>query len=127
MIDTLAISKQLEEAGLTRKQAEAVAYQMGALADSQLASKDNLKETELSLLREIEIVKLTLRKEIEEVKLTLQKEIGEVKLTLEKEIKIVESNLQRELRQTSNSTIRWVAAMLIGQTALITTLIKVFS
>ena len=123
MIDTLTISKELEEAGLSRSQADAVARQMGALTESSLASKENLKTTELSLQKEIEEVKLSLQKEINEVKLSLTKEINAVKV----EVKTIEANLQKELRQTSTATIRWVAAMLIGQTALITTLIKVFN
>jgi len=134
MIDTLTISKELEGAGLTRSQAEAVAHQMGALTESSLATKENLKTTELLLQREIEEVRLSLQKEIEEVRLSLQKEIEEVRLSLQKEInsvkieiKTIESNLQKELRLTSNSTIRWVAAMLIGQTALIATLVKVLA
>ncbi|MBC6410762.1 MAG: hypothetical protein GDA42_09965 [Ekhidna sp.] len=134
MIDTLTISKELEEAGLTRSQANAVAHQMRTLTENSLASKENLKTTELSLQKEIEEVRLSLTKEIEEVRLSLTKEINEVKLSLTKEIssvkvevKTIEANLQKELRQTSNVTIKWVAAMLIGQTALITTLIKIFS
>ena len=123
MIDTLTISKELEEAGLSRPQADAVARQMGALTESSLASKENLKTTELSLQKEIEEVKLSLQKEINEVRLSLTKEINAVKV----EVKTIEANLQKELRQTSTATIRWVAAMLIGQTALITTLIKVFN
>ncbi|MBC6401346.1 MAG: hypothetical protein GDA37_10130 [Ekhidna sp.] len=123
MIDTLTISKELEEAGLTRSQANAVAHQMRTLTENSLASKENLKTTELSLQKEIEEVRLSLTKEINEVKLSLTKEINSVKV----EVKTIEANLQKELRQTSNATIKWVAAMLIGQTALITTLIKIFS
>ncbi|MBC6426488.1 MAG: hypothetical protein GDA51_08490 [Ekhidna sp.] len=101
MIDTLTIATELEEAGLTRSQATAVAHQMKALTESSLASKENLKTMENNLQKEINAVKV--------------------------EVKTIEANLQKELRQTSNATIKWVAAMLIGQTALITTLIKVFS
>ncbi|MBC6426491.1 MAG: hypothetical protein GDA51_08505 [Ekhidna sp.] len=101
MIDTLTIATELEEAGLTRSQATAVAHQMRALTESSLASKENLKTIEANLQKEINAVKV--------------------------EVKTIEANLQKELRQTSNATIKWVAAMLIGQTALITTLIKVFS
>ncbi|MBC6400383.1 MAG: hypothetical protein GDA37_05105 [Ekhidna sp.] len=78
MIDTLTIATELEEAGLTRSQANAVAHQMKALTESSLASKENLKTIEANL---------------------------------QKEIKTIEANLQKELRQTSNATIKWVAAI----------------
>ncbi|MBC6426490.1 MAG: hypothetical protein GDA51_08500 [Ekhidna sp.] len=119
MIDTLTIATELEEAGLTRSQATAVAHQMRALTESSLASKENLKTIEANLQKEINAVKV----EVKTIEANLQKEINAVKV----EVKTIEANLQKELRQTSNATIKWVAAMLIGQTALITTLIKVFS
>ena len=105
MIDTLSISKQLQESGLSAKEADAIAMQMGKLIDSDLASKQNLKETEL-----------TLQKEIEGVKLTLQKEIDGVRL----EIK----NTELRILDKMNSQLKWVVGFLVGQAAVIVTLIK---
>lgn len=138
MIDTLSISKQLQESGLSAKEADAIAMQMGKLIDSDLASKQNLKETELTLQRDIEEVRLTLQKEIEEVRLNLQKEIEGVKLSLQKEIEGVKLTLQKEIdgvrleiKNTElrildkmNSQLKWVVGFLVGQAAVIVTLIK---
>lgn len=127
MIDTLSISKQLQESGLSAKEADAIAMQMGKLIDSDLASKQNLKETELTLQRDIEEVRLTLQKDTEEVRLTLQKEIEGVKLTLQKEIEGVRleiKNTELRILDKMNSQLKWVVGFLVGQAAVIVTLIK---
>ena len=116
MIDTLSISKQLQESGISAREADAIALQMGRLIDSDLASKHNLKETELLLSKDI----LQLKKEIKEVELSLLKEIKEVELSLQKEIKEVELKLSTQL----NAHLKWVPGFLVGQAALIVTLIK---
>ncbi len=100
MIDTLTIFKQLHEAGVAPKEADAIAIQMAKFAESELASKQNLKETELPH-----------QKEIEEVRLSLQKEIEGVRM---------------EIRKLKPGILKWVAGFLVGQTALLFTLIKFF-
>lgn len=138
MIDTLSISKQLQESGISPKEADAIATQMARFAESDLASKQNLKETELLLRKDIEQVKLSLQKEIEEVKLSLGKEIEEVKLSLGKEIVEVKLSLGKEIEEVKlsieqvklsfqkelNAHLKWVIGFLLGQAALIVTLIK---
>ena len=44
MIDTLAISKQLQESGLSSSQADAIASMMGQMMQSELATKTQLDE-----------------------------------------------------------------------------------
>ncbi|MEM6813891.1 MAG: hypothetical protein AAF600_05805 [Bacteroidota bacterium] len=43
MINTLSISKQLQQSGLGSAQADAIAGQMGQIIESDLVSKQNLK------------------------------------------------------------------------------------
>lgn len=131
VIDTLHISKQLQESGISPKEADAIATQMARFAESELASKQNLKETELLLKKEIEEVRLTLSKEIVEVKLTLGKEIEEVRLSLGKEIEEVRLSLGKEIEEVKllfqkelNAHLKWVIGFLVGQAAVIVTLIK---
>ena len=130
-VDTLHISKQLQESGISPKEADAIATQMARFAESELASKQNLKETELLLKKEIEEVRLSLSKEIVEVKLTLGKEIEEVKLTLGKEIEEVRLSLGKEIEEVKlllqkemNGHLKWVIGFLVGQAAVIVSMIK---
>lgn len=94
MIDTLSISKQLQESGLPQKEADAIATQMARFAESELASKQNLKETELIL-----------RKEIEELKLDIRQ-------------------VELRISDKMNAHLKWVIGFLVGQAAVIVTLIK---
>ena len=63
------------------------------------------KDSELKLTKDIEKTRLDLRKEIEKVRLDLKKEIEKVKLDLTKEI-----------GSKKSETIKWVSALIIGQT-----------
>jgi SMC interacting uncharacterized protein involved in chromosome segregation len=72
-----------------------------------MATKKDLTETELKLTKEIEEVRLEVeqvRKEIKEMELRLQGEIGKVRLEVEK---------------VKSSTIKWVVALISGQTLVI--------
>jgi predicted nucleic acid-binding Zn-ribbon protein len=100
------------------------------------ATKEDLKNTELKLTKEIEEVRkeikeveLKLSKEIEEVKLNLSKEIEEVRkeikeveLKLSKEIKEVELKLtkeieevRKEIKDTKFSILKWQFAFWLAQ------------
>ena len=105
MIDTLSISKQLQESGLVAKEADAIAMQMGRLIDSDLASKQNLKETELTLTKDIEGLRLEMRKEIEGVRLDIK-------------------NVELRILDRMNAHLKWVVGFLVGQAAVIVTLLK---
>ncbi|MEM6736748.1 MAG: hypothetical protein AAF620_11840 [Bacteroidota bacterium] len=138
MTDTLSISKQLQQSGLDPAQADAIAGQMGHIIDSDLVSKQNLKELEISFSHELEKSrsqtienKLLLQKEIEETKLVLRREIEETKLVLQKEMKEIESSLQKEMKEIeirltekSNAQLKWIFGFLVGQAGLIAALVK---
>jgi hypothetical protein len=94
MIDTLAISRQLQESGLTQEQADAIATQMGNMVKGELATEQNLKETELKLQKEIEEV----RREIKEVELRLTDKM--------------------------NVQLRWILGFIVGQAAIVITILK---
>jgi len=133
MIDTLTIAQELQTSGLSRKDAEAIAGAMGKFAASELATKENLKETEYRLRKDLEQFRAELQKDIANTKTELQKEIAETKSELKKDIhtldlKIAETKaeLQKDIRNITNNTVKWVAGIIIGQTAVIFTLIKLF-
>jgi predicted nucleic acid-binding Zn-ribbon protein len=119
-----------------------------------MATKRDLSETELKLIKEIEQVRLEVeevRKEIKEVELRLTKEVEQVRLEVEevrkeikevelkltkeieeirKEIKEVELKLTKEIEQVRFSTIKWIAGLIGGQTVILITtfftLLKLF-
>lgn len=83
--DTLEYAKKLENAGFTREQAEVqadalkkFALEMDEKTRQELATKGDVRECELRLLKEIEKV----RKEIEEVRAELKTDIQKVKYDL---------------------------------------------
>ena len=92
-----------------------------------MATKRDLSETELKLIKEIEQVRLEVeevRKEIKEVELKLTKEVEQVRLEVEevrKEIKEVELKLTKEIEQVRFSTIKWIAGLIGGQTVVLIT------
>jgi SMC interacting uncharacterized protein involved in chromosome segregation len=97
------------------------------------ATKDDVKESELKLTKEIREVELKLTKEIEEVrneikevelKLTreieeVRKEIKEVDIRLTKEI----GEVKAEIAKSKAETIKFVAGMMIGQVFVIAGLV----
>lgn len=111
MIDTQAISKQLQESGLSSSQADAIASMMGQMMQSELATKTQLDEKILIEEKKLNVVKIELEKEI---KIVNTKVTG-------LEIKLHE--LEIRISDKMNSHLKWVAGFLVGQTALLFALI----
>jgi len=106
------------------------------------ATKQELSETELRLIKEIKELDSKLSKEIKELdsRLTKQikeldsrltKEIKELELKLIKEIKELDSRLSKEIEgvrleiaNTKNDIIKWVIGLMFAQSALIVGVIK---
>ena len=106
------------------------------------ATKQELSETELRLIKEIKELDSRLSKEIKELdsRLTKQikeldsrltKEIKELELKLIKEIKELDSRLSKEIEgvrleiaNTKNDIIKWVIGLMFAQSALIVGVIK---
>ena len=78
---------------------------------SEVATRTDLSETELRLQKEIE----TLRAETREMEGRLQKEIE----ALRGETREMEGRLRKEIEQVRGSALRWLAGVIIGQTAVI--------
>ncbi|HHP7242949.1 MAG TPA: hypothetical protein ACFCUD_14835 [Cyclobacteriaceae bacterium] len=143
MIDTLSLSKELQEAGIRQNEADAIAHSMGKLMDSNLASRENIKSLELKIEQTKADLQEKLRQldvKIEETKADLQEKLHQLDVKIEQtkadlqkdiigiDVKIeqTKADLQKEIRIVSYGTVKWVAGMLIGQTALLFTLIKLF-
>jgi hypothetical protein len=100
--DTHESVKRLIKAGFTERQAE---------EQTQL-----LSET----LRDVIESSLATKQDIKEIELKLQKEIKEV----EKEIKETELRLELKIAQAKNEILKWVAGFLLAQTGVIAALVK---
>lgn len=91
----------------------------------ELATKDDLRETELKLTKEIELT----RGEIKETELKLTKKIEQVR----GEIKGVELKLTREIEavrleveKAKSSLVKWFAGLLIAYTGVIVTILRLW-
>jgi F0F1-type ATP synthase membrane subunit b/b' len=132
----LNLYEQLNRAGDEPERFQAIADAFDAMeqryiARENVATKSDLRETELRLQKEIELlrattetelarirgetqsVELNLRREIEMVKGELSKEIETVKGELSKEIETLKGELSKEIEQVRLET-RTVEARLLG-------------
>lgn len=94
------------EESLGRDKAQAIVKDIGKLVDNakqELATRENLRESELKLTKEIEEI----RREIE----IIRREMKEIELKLTKEIESVRSSI-----------IKWVAGLMVAQTGVIVTM-----
>ena len=144
MIDTLQIAKRLRENGLSQSAAEGLSEVFREFAANELATKNNLKQTEFVLQKEMQEIKTELQKEMQEIKTELQKEMQEIKTELQKEMQEIKAELQREMQEiktelqkeiraldikiekVKSQIIMWTAGFLIAQTALLFVLVRSF-
>lgn len=110
----------LEKAGFTRSQVEGLAR----LLDKQLASKDDLRVGLAELRQEMAGLRGDLRQEMADLKVELRHEIADLKLELRQEMGRFKTDLRQEMASFKIDTIKWVAGIALGQTALIVGLIK---
>ena len=66
--DTLAYVKRLRDAGFTEPQAETLAQTQAELIDSQFANKQDLKNLEVTLKRDIELLRAEMKQPLAETK-----------------------------------------------------------
>ena len=66
--DTLAYVKRLRDAGFTEPQAETLAQTQAELIDSQFANKQDLKNLEVTLKRDIELLRAEMKQPLAESK-----------------------------------------------------------
>jgi len=119
-IETVELYRAFEES-LGKEKAQLVVKDITNLineARQELVTRENLRETELKLMKEIEGVRLTLTKEIEGVR----KEVKEIELKLTHEI----GEVKLEVEKVRSSVIKWIAGLLVAQTGVIITIIMLF-
>jgi len=122
-IDTLKISKQLQQVDFSAVQADQFVAIFQSLYDGNSATKRDLSETELKLIKEIALV----RSEMKETELKLIKEIvlvrSEIKETELKLTKEIES-VRLEIYKSKSEIIKWVIGLLFAQTGILIAVFK---
>ncbi len=129
--DTLKLARKLRDtAEMTQVQAEGVADALAeAMSGAELATKPDLGEVKAELKGDIAEVKAELKGDIADVKA----ELAAVKAELRADLVEVEHHLEAKianvlvaLADAKTDILRWVFAAVVGQTALIVTLLKVW-
>ena len=102
IVDTLNIYNRLKSTGLSEESAGTIAEIFREAIEENLANKGDLKTTESNLTKYIESVRTELKKDME----------------------VLRAEIKTEIAESRAGTIKWVAGMLVAQTALIATLVK---
>ena len=135
-IDTLKLARRLREgAGFTPEHAEAVAETFAEAMTEQVASKSDLRETELRLSAGLRETELHLTANIEKVRTELETKIDMVRTGLEARISQLDSKLDKtrvdleakietSAANTKADILKWMFGAMAAQTALIAGLIK---
>jgi hypothetical protein len=98
--DTLRFVKRLQAAGYTPEQAEAQAEAYAEAVGDALATKQDLELTKQELQHSISTVK--------------------------SEVEAMATTLRGEIREANLNLIKWIVPLLVGQTAVIAALVKLF-
>jgi hypothetical protein len=80
--DTLAFVKRLSAAGMDSRQAEVLAEALNEIVFDKLATRSDLKETELGLRSDLKEMEARLRAELKELEARLRAELKELELRL---------------------------------------------
>ena len=149
IVDTLNIYNRLKSTGLSEESAGTIAEIFREAIEENLANKGDLKTTESNLTKYIESVRKDLKttesdltkyiesvrkdlkttesnltKYIESVRTELKKDMEVLRTELKKDMEVLRAEIKTEIAESRASTIKWVAGMLVAQTALIATLVK---
>ena len=113
--DTLRYVKRLQSGGFTPEQAEAQAEALALAIGDSLATSDELKITETALETRIDRAEAALEARIDKTEAALRKDINDLRL-----------EIRAEIREANLGLIKWIVPMLIGQTAIVAALVKLF-
>jgi hypothetical protein len=101
-MDSLKIYERLKNAKFDEAKAKELASIFSLFAETSPASKQDLRETELQMVREMKEIDAKLTKEMKDMELRLSKEIEGIR----------------------SSTVRWVAGLMLVNTGLMVSMLK---
>jgi ethanolamine utilization microcompartment shell protein EutS len=97
LFDTLELKKSLENVGVPARQAEKYIEVMAKIINDKLATKSDLKLSELTLKNDIKAVEVALRNDITAVEAALRNDITAVETALRNNISAVEKALKNDI------------------------------
>jgi len=107
--DTHAFVKRLTGAGMPETQAEVLAEEQVRLINERLATKRDIAE---------------LKRDLMELKTELKRDLKELETRLEGKIETLRVEIKRDIAEVKVDILKWMFGALLGQTAIITALIK---
>ncbi|MBK1735952.1 DUF1640 domain-containing protein, partial [Halorhodospira abdelmalekii] len=125
MTSAVAFYEALTSAPDDRARARVIAEAFERLEDRyphlpDLATQAHLRESELRLQKEIELLRAELKSDIEQVRAELKSDIEQVRAELKLDIE----QLRTEVVRIKADLLKWLVPLLLGQAALIVTLVK---
>ncbi|MDH4199759.1 MAG: hypothetical protein OEV66_05185 [Spirochaetia bacterium] len=115
--DTLKIYERLKNAKAGEELAKEVAEILRETTEERLASKNDLKNTEVLLQNDLKNTEIRLGTEIEKVKHELRAEIEKTRIE-------VTAKIASEVNKSKVEIIKWVVGLLLAQAGLIGALVK---
>ena len=132
--DTHGFVKKLTKAGMPEPQAEVLASEQSRLIENELATKQDIAEVK----RDIEQLRLATKQDIAEVKRDIEqlrqdtkRDMKELETTLKRDIEASRAEakkdiaeVKRDIEASKADILKWMFGALLGQTAILGTLIK---
>ncbi|CAN2042625.1 putative DUF1640 domain-containing protein [Candidatus Magnetomoraceae bacterium gMMP-15] len=122
--DTYSYIKKLQAVGIPEKQAEAQVEILIEIIGDNLATKKDMLELETKFLTALEKTKADLIINMASIKAESEQYINSVNANLEKSLSMTKMELEKNILTTKVDIIKWISAMLVGQAAVISALIK---
>ena len=97
MWNSLKYTKQLEEVGLTRIQAETHIQIMGEIVDTNLASKQDMKDLRQDMRQDMKDLTQELQQEMKDLKVELRQEMKDLGQELRHEMRLLEQRMTIKL------------------------------
>lgn len=134
-VDTLRIFERLKGASLNERAAKEIAEVFYDFIESKLATKMDIEGLKIATKKDIESLRAELKVDIENLRTELKIDIEKVRAGSKVGTEKVESgltshieNLRAEVKvdiaQSKTEIIKWVAGMLIAQTAILASVVK---
>jgi hypothetical protein len=123
-MDSLKIYERLKNAKFDEAKAKELASIFSLFAETSPASKQDLRETELRSVREMKEIESKLSKDISEIEAKLSKDISEIEAKLTIEMKDMELRISKEIEGIRSSSVRWVAGLMLVNTGLMVSMLK---
>jgi hypothetical protein len=118
MFNTLKYARMLEEVGFSRDQAETSIRILVETMEDKLASKQDLKDLDVSLKQDLKDLDVSLKQDMKVLEISLKQDMKELETSLKQDMKELDFKIQQT---ESKLTIR-MGTMLAASIAIITAL-----